>query len=86
MRARADVNVLALHVALAAYQHGADWLDELRVYLAANRDFMLDFVRRQRYPACAARYPEATYLVGWIAVVRVWNSHRRSFCNRRAWR
>ena len=59
-----DVNVLALHAALAAYQHGADWLDELRVYLAANRDFMLDFVRRQ-LPGVRSTVPEATYLA-WL--------------------
>jgi len=59
-----DVNVLALHAALAAYQHGADWLDELRVYLAANRDFMLDFVKCH-LPGVRSTVPEATYLA-WL--------------------
>ncbi len=59
-----DVNILALTAALAAYRHGGDWLRELLVYLAANRDYALDYVARH-LPGVRATCPEATYLI-WL--------------------
>jgi cystathionine beta-lyase len=66
--ARADmaygVNILGYTAALAAYRDGGPWLEELLRYLAANRDFLVDYVRRHlRGVAVAA--PEATYLA-WL--------------------
>ncbi len=58
------VNVLGYAAALAAYQHGQDWLDELLVYLAANRDFVVDFVTQQ-LPMLRTTVPNATYLA-WL--------------------
>lgn len=72
-----DVNILALHAALAAYRHGADWLDELRVYLAANRDFMLDFVKRH-LPGVCSTAPEATYLA-WLDCRGAGLEHAQAF-------
>lgn len=59
-----DVNILALHAAQAAYQHGADWLQELLAYLRANRDYVVDFVTRY-LPELSVTVPEATYLA-WL--------------------
>lgn len=59
-----DVNILALHAAQAAYQHGADWLRELLAYLRANRDYVVDFVTRY-LPELPVTAPEATYLA-WL--------------------
>lgn len=59
-----DVNLLALTAALAAYQHGSDWLRELLIYLAANRDYLLDYVDRH-LPDMRITAPEATYLA-WL--------------------
>ena len=59
-----DVNLLALTAALAAYQHGDAWLRELLVYLAGNRDYLLDYVDRH-LPGIRATAPEATYLA-WL--------------------
>lgn len=59
-----DVNLLALTAALAAYQHGDAWLRELLVYLAGNRDYLLDYVDRC-LPGIRATAPEATYLA-WL--------------------
>ena len=59
-----DVNLLALTAALAAYQHGSDWLRELLIYLAANRDYLLDDVDRH-LPDMRITVPEATYLA-WL--------------------
>lgn len=59
-----DVNVLGLVAAQAAYQHGGDWLQELLRYLAANRDYLADFVHRY-LPGLHMTIPEATYLA-WL--------------------
>ena len=59
-----DANILSLTAALAAYRHGGDWLRELLVYLAANRDFLVDHVARY-WPELRATVPEATYLA-WL--------------------
>jgi cystathionine beta-lyase len=59
-----DVNILGLTAALAAYQHGGDWLRELLLYLAANRDYVADFVTRSM-PGVRVTVPEATYLA-WL--------------------
>lgn len=59
-----DVNILALHAALAAYQHGGEWLRELLDYLAANRDYAVDYIA-QHLPGIRATAPEATYLL-WL--------------------
>ncbi len=59
-----DVNVLALTAALAAYQHGGDWLRQLLLYLQANRDFVVRYVR-QFLPDVRCTVPEATYLA-WL--------------------
>lgn len=59
-----DVNILGLVAAQAAYQYGDDWLQELRTYLAANRDYVVDFIGH-RLPGVRATVPEATYLA-WL--------------------
>jgi cystathionine beta-lyase len=41
-----------------------EWLSELRTYLTANRDFMVDFIR-QRLPGIRTTVPQATYLA-WL--------------------
>jgi cystathionine beta-lyase len=66
--ARADlvqaVNVLGYTAALAAYRDGQPWLDGLLRYLEANRDFMVEFVRRHLRGVAVAP-PEGTYLA-WL--------------------
>ena len=58
------VNVLGWVAAEAAYRHGQEWLDQLLVYLEANRDLLYDFVRRE-LPAVQMAKPEGTYLA-WL--------------------
>jgi cystathionine beta-lyase len=50
--------------ALAAYRDGQDWLDQVLVYLEANRDFMFDFVMKE-LPGLRMTRPEGTYLA-WL--------------------
>ena len=59
-----EVNVLGLVAALAAYREGQEWLDELLVYLEANRDLLVQYVSEQM-PGIRMGKPEATYLA-WL--------------------
>jgi cysteine-S-conjugate beta-lyase len=59
------VNSLGLVAAEAAFSGACDeWLDELRVTLVANRDFVTNFVR-DNLPGARVTQPEATYL-SWL--------------------
>ncbi len=58
------VNILGYTAALAAYRDGQPWLDELLPYLEANRDFVVDYVRKHLAGVGVAP-PEATYLA-WL--------------------
>jgi cystathionine beta-lyase len=55
------VNLMGYTAALAAYREGADWLAELRRYLTANRDFLVNYVL-EYFPDFYTTVPEATYL------------------------
>ena len=57
-------NILGLHAARAAYKFGQPWLDELLVYLAGNRDYLVDFVA-DNFPKIKMWRPDGTYL-GWL--------------------
>jgi cystathionine beta-lyase len=58
------VNLLGFAAAIAAYESCEEWLQQLRAYLTANRDFTTAFVREQM-PQVELTLPEATYL-GWL--------------------
>jgi cystathionine beta-lyase len=58
------VNILGYTAALAAYRDGHLWLDHLLQYLEANRDFVVDYVRKN-LPGVTMAVPEATYLA-WL--------------------
>ena len=58
------VNLMGLVAARAAYQYGRPWLTELRQYLQANRDLLVETVRRD-LPGVKMGVPEATYLA-WL--------------------
>ena len=58
------INVMGLAGALAAYQYGEQWLRELLPYLAANRDYVIEYLR-ENIPTVSTTRPEATYLM-WL--------------------
>jgi cystathionine beta-lyase len=58
------VNVLAQVAALAAYKDGQEWLDQVLLYLQANRDFLVQTIR-QEMPAIKIWAPEGTFLA-WL--------------------
>jgi cystathionine beta-lyase len=62
---RLHVSSTGLVAAQAAFSGQCDdWLGELRKYLTANRDFLIDYVTKQM-PAVRTTIPAATYL-GWL--------------------
>ncbi len=58
------VNLMGQTAALAAYREGQEWLDQLLVYLEANRDYLYDYVNTQ-LPGVSMAKPEGTYLA-WL--------------------
>jgi cystathionine beta-lyase len=58
------VNVLGYTAALAAYRDGDEWLDELLLYLEANRDYLLAYLTA-RMPGIKCKRPEGTFLA-WL--------------------
>jgi cystathionine beta-lyase len=61
---QASVNIMGYTAALAAYRDGQAWLDDLVRYLEANRDFLVEYVRRH-LPGVSVTSPEGTYLA-WL--------------------
>lgn len=59
-----SVNLLGQIAALAAYRDGQEWLDELLVYLEANRDLLYEFVS-EKLPGIKMQRPEGTFLA-WL--------------------
>ena len=57
-------NLMGYTAALAAYRDCEPWLEELLIYLEANRDYVADFVKN-RLPGISMVKPEATYLA-WL--------------------
>ncbi len=58
------INLLGPIAALAAYRDGEDWLEQLLLYLAANRDYLYDFVTNE-LPGISMVPSEGTYLA-WL--------------------
>ncbi|HBC91418.1 MAG TPA: cystathionine beta-lyase [Pelotomaculum sp.] len=60
----ASPNIFALVACMAAYGKGAPWVDELLVYLEANRDFIAQYLA-QEIPQIGYHKPEGTFLA-WL--------------------
>ena len=60
----AEPNAFAIAAAIAAFERGAPWLDELREYLYANKQTVCDFIAA-RVPGVRVTPSEATYLL-WL--------------------
>lgn len=58
------VNILGMVAAEAAYAECDDWLQALRAYLTANRDFAVRYIEAHM-PGVVTTNPEATYLL-WL--------------------
>lgn len=69
----AEPNVFAIQAAIAAYNEGEAWLDELLQYIQGNRELVADFIARE-IPQVKLIDAEATYLL-WLDC--------KDFCKRR---
>jgi cysteine-S-conjugate beta-lyase len=58
------VDVMAMTAALAAYQDGQEWLDQVLEYLNANREFLYETVHKE-FAGISMAMPEGTYLA-WL--------------------
>lgn len=59
-----QINTMGLIACQAAYKHGAQWLDELKEYLAGNLEFVRAFLK-ERLPEVKLVEPQGTYLI-WL--------------------
>jgi cystathionine beta-lyase len=59
-----SVNVLGLEATRAAYSEAGPWLEALKTYLQANRDYLVDAVKN-RLPGVTMSVPQGTYLA-WL--------------------
>lgn len=59
-----QLNQMGLVACESAYRYGADWLEQLLVYLKGNLDFARDFIDRQ-IPGVKLVEPEGTFLL-WL--------------------
>ena len=62
----AEPNSFAIEAAVAAWEYGDEWLDELRAYLKKNRDFAEEEIKRE-CPSLKVVHSKATYLI-WIDI------------------
>jgi len=60
----AGINTLGIVANTAAYQHGADWLDQLLVYLDGNHQFVEDYLK-ENLPEVGYTKAQGTFL-SWL--------------------
>lgn len=60
----AEPNTFAIQATVAAFTQGADWLDQLRAYVAQNKRYVTEFLQ-QNLPQLKVTQGQATYLL-WI--------------------
>lgn len=58
------LNVFASSACTAAYIHGAGWLKEAMEYIEENKDFAIDYIRKN-LPQIKVHEPEGTYML-WL--------------------
>ena len=59
-----NLNPLSIAAHQAAYEHGSEWLDQLKAYLDGNFQFVKDTLDRE-LPDITFQIPQATYLA-WV--------------------
>ena len=59
-----QVNMIGLHACQAAYETGREWLEELKVYLKGNLDYVRAYLE-ENIPQIKLIEPEGTYLI-WL--------------------
>ena len=57
-----EPNFLAVTAAVTAFEKGGEWLDEMNAYVRSNKDYAIDFIRKN-IPEIDPLDTEATYLL-----------------------
>lgn len=65
----AEPNVFAVEAAVAAFEHGADWLDALRAYIQDNKETAAHYIE-QNIPQAILVPSDATYLL-WLDMGKI---------------
>ena len=71
----AEPNAFAIQAAIAAFTYGEEWLDEMREYVAGNKQYVTEFLQ-QHIPQIHAVAGDATYLM-WLDCSRITESGRQ---------
>lgn len=71
----AEPNSFALVAAITAFTQGENWLDALRSYISANRDYVIDRLQKE-VPEIKVVSEDATYLL-WIDIKNVSNDSEK---------
>ncbi len=81
----AEPNAFAMDAAIAAYEQGEAWLEELRKYIYANKKFAIEFIS-DNIPGISVAHSEATYLL-WLYTGDIcddskdlWSSLKKDAC------
>lgn len=64
-----EPNVFAVDAAIAAFDHGGAWLDELKEYIQKNKELVADFISKE-LPQLSIVSMDATYLL-WVDCSKV---------------
>ena len=75
----AEPNAFAVEAAVAAFNEGEEWLDEMNAYVAENRRFAEEYIKNN-IPGVIPVRGEATYLL-WVDCSGV-TADSRDFCRR----
>ena len=65
----AEPNFLAVPAAVAAFEKGGEWLDELRIYISENRKYVTEYIK-ENIPEISVVDGRATYLL-WLDISKV---------------
>lgn len=71
----AEPNAFAIQAAIAAFTYGGEWLDEMREYVAGNKQYVTEFLQ-EHIPQIHAAAGDATYLM-WLDCSRITESGRQ---------
>lgn len=71
----AEPNAFAIQAAIAAFQYGEEWLDELREYVEKNKQYVTEFLQ-EKIPLIHPVAGDATYLM-WLDCRKITESGRQ---------
>jgi cystathionine beta-lyase len=68
-------NPFGIEALMAAYEEGEEWLEDLKVYLSANIEYVNEFIKANRLPIKTVK-TEATFLM-WLDCSKMGLEHEK---------